>query len=80
MISDIDIKDWIPTEQPVKLYEVPRETVIQIPGVPDLLMFHRLDGMYSLCSMFTGENKGQTAHIAAFVEVLPWQKVTATTS
>lgn len=75
MISIVDIEDWIPTEQPVKLYEVPRETVVQIPGVPDLIMFHKLDGMYSLCSMFTGENKGQTAHIAAFVEVLPWQKV-----
>lgn len=73
MLSAIDIEDWIPTEQPVKLYEVPRDTVFSIPGVTDLIYLHNLDGMYSYCTMFTGENKGETAHIAAFTEVIPWK-------
>ena len=75
MLSEIDLKDWIPTEQPVKLYEVPRETIFSVPGVPDLIKLHTLDGMYSYCTMFTGEHKGQVAHIATFTEVIPWKKI-----
>lgn len=75
MLSEIDLKDWIPTEQPVKLYEVPRETVFSIPGVSDLIKLHTLNGMYSYCTMFTGKNKGDVAHIAAFTEVIPWKKI-----
>lgn len=74
MLSEIDIRDWIPTEQPKKLYELPRDTVFQIPGVDDLIYLHSLDGMYSYCTMFTGKHVGDTAHIAAFTEVIPWKK------
>lgn len=75
MISDVDIKDWISTEQPAKLYEVPRETIFSIPGIPDLVKLHKLDGMYSYCTMFTGNHKGEVVHIAAFTEVIPWKKI-----
>ncbi len=75
MLNEHDIKDWIPTEQPVKLYEVPRETIFSIPGVPDLIKLHKLDGMYSYCTMFTGQNRGEVTHIAAFTEVIPWKKI-----
>lgn len=75
MISEIDLKDWIPTEQPVKLYEVPRETVIQIHTYDGLIMFHHIDGMYSLCTILTGEYKGHTTHIQASTKVTPWKKI-----
>lgn len=72
MISEVDINDWIVSAQPKKLYEVQRGTVFSIPGVDDLIYLHNLDGMYSYCTMFTGEQKGQVTHIAAFAEVIPW--------
>lgn len=74
MISEVDINDWIVSAQPKKLYEVERGTVFSIPGVDDLIYLHNLDGMYSYCTMFTGQHKGETAHIAAFTEVTPWIK------
>lgn len=49
----------------MKLYDVPRNTYIQLPCGTRLLFDH-IDGMYSLC--FTED--GQPCHIAA------WQDVT----
>jgi hypothetical protein len=59
----------------MKLYEVPRNTNIrileetQVPigskKPPTELMFHHVDGMYSLCS----DENGNIVHIAAWTEV-----------
>jgi len=35
-----------------KLYEIPRESKIEVEldGYPAIITFHRLDGMYSVCT------------------------------
>ena len=50
----------------MKLYEVPRNTVIKI-GDSEPFYFHHIDGMYSLCSP-TKESEDYF-HIAAWTEV-----------
>lgn len=61
----------------MKLYNVPRNTKVRIlePGsVPpaarvlskdEVILFHRVDGMYSYCT----DSKGDVVHLAAFTEV-----------
>ena len=60
----------------MKLYEAPRKSTIKVlgdvltpPGAPeisegDVLLFHRIDGMYSLC-----EKNGKYVHLSASAEV-----------
>lgn len=72
MISEVDLKDWEPTEQPVKLYNVGRESVISIPGIDAVFQFHNIDGMYSSNTILTGEHRGELTHIAAWTEVFKW--------
>ena len=56
------------TQEPntVKLYDVPRGSKIKF--FDEVLTFHHLDGMYSLCT----DKDGKFVHIAAYapVEVL----------
>jgi hypothetical protein len=47
----------------MKLYDVPRNTRIRIEDLE--LMFHHIDGMYSLCQT----DDGETVHLAAWTEV-----------
>jgi hypothetical protein len=61
----------------MKLYDVPRNTKIRVmedAKIPpahrdidedEILMFHHVDGMYSLCS----DSQGNAVHIAAWTEV-----------
>lgn len=46
----------------MKLYEVPRNSWIKFEG--ELYLFHRIDGMYSVCS-----HQGCTAHLSASADV-----------
>ena len=48
----------------MKLYEVPRETLIKHAG--HQFMFHHVDGMYSLC---THIETNSTQHLSAIAEV-----------
>jgi hypothetical protein len=71
MLSDVDLKDWIRTKQPVKLHDAPRNTVISTTSAPEKpFWFQQVDGMYSLCN----ELNGDVFHIAAWTEVFPWIK------
>ena len=47
----------------MKLYDVPRNTRIKVEYLE--LMFHHIDGMYSLCKT----DDGETVHLAAWTEV-----------
>lgn len=47
----------------MKLYDVPRNTRIKVDGQE--LLFHRIDGMYSLCT----DEKGFMYHPAAWADV-----------
>lgn len=61
----------------MKLYDVPRNTKIRVMedahippahrDIPEseILTFHHIDGMYSLCT----DSNGQFVHIAAWTEV-----------
>jgi hypothetical protein len=46
----------------MKLYEVPRNSWIKFEG--ELYLFHKIDGMYSVCYC-----QGQVVHLAAWREV-----------
>jgi hypothetical protein len=46
----------------MKLYEVPRNSWIKFEDA--LYLFHKIDGMYSVCS-----HQGQIVHLAAWCEV-----------
>lgn len=48
-----------------RLYNVPNNTQIRIPGTKSILTFYHVDGMYSLCKTSNGE----TVHLAAWTEV-----------
>ena len=78
MISEIDLRDWkseyTQCKTPVKLYEVPRETVVTLcsmdsSSVP--IYFSHLDGAYSMCTLL-GTN--QICHISASADVYQWIK------
>jgi hypothetical protein len=47
----------------MKLYDVPKNTKIRVGDVP--LMFHHIDGMYSLCT----DEHGHPVHLAAWTDV-----------
>jgi hypothetical protein len=48
----------------MKLYEVPRNTLIRIKGTNDVLLFDHIDGMYSVCIY-----DDQVVHLSANTEV-----------
>lgn len=56
----------------VKLYEVPRRTVVRVPPGDFPFFFDHIDGMYSLCY---DEHKN-VHHLAAWTEVVPVTDVT----
>lgn len=71
MISEIDIKDWIATKQLMKLFDVPKNSVVSTESAPAMaFFFDHIDGMYSHCRELTGE----VFHIAAWTEVFLWKK------
>lgn len=71
MLSEIDLKDWIKTEQPSKLFEIPRDSLVSSISNPDKpFWFFHIDGMYSMCKELSGE----TFHIAAWTDVFKWVK------
>lgn len=73
MLSEVDLKDWVRTNQPIKLYDVRRESVVSTASAPDKpFWFERIDGMYSLCQEIDSTN--EVFHIAAWTEVFPWIK------
>lgn len=51
----------------MKLYEVPRNTWITVdfPEYKERLLFHRIDGAYSLCT----DKDGYIYHLAAWTDV-----------
>lgn len=49
----------------VKLYHVPRRSLVVLP-CGTRLRFHHIDGMYSYCESMTGE----VVHLAAWTEVI----------
>lgn len=74
MISEIDLRDFERSEQPVKLYDVPRGSTITLATMDssDLLIdFHHIDGAYSMCTIH-GTN--EICHISASAEVYLWAK------
>ena len=49
----------------MKLYEVPRNTIVQPQGGYNPCLFHHVDGMYSYCT----DEGGAVYHLAAWTEV-----------
>ena len=49
----------------MKLYNVPRNTLVRIIYSGEEVMFHHIDGMYSYCKNLHGE----VVHLAAWTEV-----------
>lgn len=48
----------------MKLYEVRRNTRVRVPELEIEVMFHHIDGMYSVCTYGT-----EVVHLAAWTEV-----------
>ena len=48
----------------MKLFEVPKNTRVRLKDGTEL-MFHRIDGMYSYCTM----DNGDVVHLAAWTDV-----------
>lgn len=71
MLSEIDLKDWIRSEEPVRLYNVKRDSVISLAG-DEIFKFDHIDGMYSVCYTLAGN----LFHIAATTPVWVWSKKT----
>ena len=72
MISEIDIQDWNRSEQPVKLYDVPRNSLVTPLFDPTLWVnFYHVDGMYSYCKLFGTED---VVHLSAMTDVFVWVK------
>ena len=72
MISEIDIRDFDRGTQPVKLYEVPRNSIISSVFNPELkINFKHIDGMYSLCTLFGTDD---IMHLGASSDVFVWSK------
>lgn len=72
MISEIDLKDFNRSETPVKLCDVPRNSIVQPLFNLDLVLdFQHVDGMYSLCTLF---GTIDVVHLGASTEVYVWKK------
>lgn len=71
MISEIDIKDWEHTTEPLKLYEVPRGSVVSATEHGQWFNFDHIDGAYSFCKIFGTDN---IVHLSASTEVFVWKK------
>lgn len=71
MISDIDLKDWIKSEEVVKLHDVPRQSLVSCTSAEsNPFWFDHLDGMYSFCKTLQNE----VFHLAAWADVFVWKK------
>jgi len=53
----------------MKLYEVPRGSLIRLPGETEILKFHHIDGMYSYVTKHPHVNNGDVVHLGASTEV-----------
>ena len=51
----------------MKLYNVPRGTWIRLPDLGEVIYFHHIDGMYSLCETADGKY----VHVRATLDVVP---------
>lgn len=72
MISEIDLQDWNRSEQPVKLYDVPRDSVVAPLFNPaQWINFSHIDGMFSFCKLFGTED---VVHLSAMTDVFVWRK------
>lgn len=71
MLSEIDIKDWVRSTEPVQLYNVERNSIVSLAG-DEIFKFERLDGMYSMCYTLTGN----LFHLGATTPVYVWSKKT----
>mgnify|MGYP003460361217 FL=1 len=49
----------------MKLYEVPRNTLVFVPELNEYIWFGHIDGMYSYCKTMNDE----VIHLAAWTEV-----------
>ena len=49
----------------MKLYQVPRNTLVKLVETGEVFKFHHIDGMYSLCH----DKDGNVVHLEAWVEV-----------
>jgi hypothetical protein len=73
MLSEIDIKDWVKSEQPLKLFTVPRNSVVSTENNPlSPFFFHKIDGMYSICCELN--DPADVFHLAAFTDVFLWKR------
>lgn len=71
MLSEIDIKDWVRSTEPVQLYNVERNSIVSLAG-DEIFKFERLDGMYSVCYTLAGN----LFHLGATTPVYVWSKKT----
>lgn len=79
MLSEIDLNDWVMTDQPTKaLFDVERNSVVSVPGYDNtVIYFYNLDGMYSYCRVLKDvvqDNIGKVVHLAAWTPVKVWVK------
>lgn len=75
MISEIDIRDWEHSERAVKLYDVPRNSVVTpLFNMRQWLDFSHVDGGYSFCTLLGTED---VVHLGASTEVYVWKKKNA---
>lgn len=49
----------------MKLYDVPRNTLIRVEGCDQDILFHHIDGMYSYSTM----SNGDVVHLVAWEDV-----------
>jgi hypothetical protein len=69
-ISEITPVSLVRGVQTVKLYEVPRDSIISPAFDPEMkIKFHHIDGAYSLCTLVGTDN---VVHLSAFTDVFIW--------
>ena len=75
MISEIDIRDWERSERAVKLYDVPRNSVVTpLLDLRQWINFSHIDGMYSFCTLLGTED---VVHLGASTDVYVWKRKNA---
>ena len=78
MISEIDIRDWERSEQVVKLYDVPRNSIVtplfDLQPWIKWINFSHIDGMYSFCTLPGTED---VVHLGASTDVYVWKRKNA---